>query len=110
MRKNAVRVLPTTEASAKAVVPSGILANSDLNVRRIALITSADLTSSSIIADQLIKTYKGNLGDKYLEDATLIALSQHHEGVVASIIAELPRRQEKERPAKTNINYLALAE
>jgi putative membrane-bound dehydrogenase-like protein len=79
VRKNALRVIPRTEASLKVIMASNLLNDSDLHARKYAFLTLSEMPFNEGAAKELIKTADAadNGTDAYLPQAIFAAVLAH---------------------------------
>ena len=79
VRKNALRVLPKTEASLTAILNSGVINDSDLHTRKYAFLAISDMPFSEQAAKALLEAAKNeeNGKDAYLPQAVFAAVLSH---------------------------------
>lgn len=79
VRKNALRVLPASQASLDAILASGLLQAEDLNLRKTALLTVANMPASEELGRQLMELSQNedNISDNYLPQAVFAAVLKH---------------------------------
>ncbi|HZN35636.1 MAG TPA: PVC-type heme-binding CxxCH protein [Pirellulaceae bacterium] len=79
VRRNALRVLPPTEQSLAAIVASGVLNDSDVQVRLAALLALADLPASDAASAAAIAALSDSAvqQDRHLLDATTAAVAKN---------------------------------
>ena len=90
VRKNALRVLPRTNAVLKAILDSEILIDVDLQVRLAALLALSEMPASEAAGQAL---YESSLRpevreDVWLPEALYIAAETHRDGFLAAFSAE----------------------
>jgi putative heme-binding domain-containing protein len=87
VRMNAARVLPSSDASTRALLAAGVLADPDGRVRLAALLALADMPASAaagqavagVLADAAL------LGDRWTSDAATSAAAVHDRHVLAAV-------------------------
>jgi len=86
VRRNAVQVLPTTPAAAAAVAASGIINDSELNVRLAVFLAVSKLPANEEIGAQLFSQRQLDVvrADKYLPTALLVGVAAHGRGYLAA--------------------------
>ncbi|GAB3226171.1 ThuA domain-containing protein [Algoriphagus aestuariicola] len=79
VRKNALRVLPRTESSLKAILSSNIINDSDLHTRKEAFLALSDMPFSEDAAKALVEAAKAedNGKDSYLPQSIFAAVLAH---------------------------------
>lgn len=79
VRKNALRVLPKTEASLTAILNSGVINDQDLHTRKYAFLAISDMPFSEAAAKALLEAAKNeeNGKDAYLPQAVFAAVLSH---------------------------------
>jgi putative membrane-bound dehydrogenase-like protein len=79
VRKNALRVLPKSEASLSAILASGVINDSDLHTRKYAFLAISDMPFSEAAAKALLEAAKNeeNGKDAYLPQAVFAAVLSH---------------------------------
>jgi putative membrane-bound dehydrogenase-like protein len=91
VRKNAALVLPNTPASARAIVASGILNDSNLNTRAGALLALSDQPESVEAGAHLHAIQKEVAqGDRFVDLAHQVAVAKHASGYLKAELAGLP--------------------
>ncbi len=86
VRRNAVQVLPATPAAAAAVAASGIINDSELNVRLAVFLAVSKLPANEEIGAQLFAQRQLDVVrvDKYLPTALLVGVAAHGRGYLAA--------------------------
>lgn len=76
VKKNALRVLPATEASAKAIIESGLLSSANLNIRKTAFVAIAGMPGNPEISKFLVSAAEDqeNTTDEFLPQAIFAAV------------------------------------
>ena len=101
VRRNALQVLPRTEASLKRVVASGVVSDPDPQVRLAALLTLAELPASAdgarVLAEALEKGQVEH--DRWLPDAAVAAAAAHDSHFLEAIAT---RSREYQQPLGDN--------
>jgi len=97
VRRNAVQVLPRTDASALALVQSGVLKDENLQVRLMALLALADLPATAEGAEAIRLAFAENGSDRWLRDAAIAAAAHHDLSFLKSVI----RKQDSAVPAES---------
>ncbi|WP_417281685.1 PVC-type heme-binding CxxCH protein [Algoriphagus aquatilis] len=79
VRKNALRVLPKSEASLSAILASGVINDPDLHTRKYAFLAISDMPFSEQAAKALLEAAKNeeNGKDAYLPQAVFAAVLSH---------------------------------
>ncbi|NDE61113.1 MAG: dehydrogenase, partial [Cyclobacteriaceae bacterium] len=79
VRKNALRVLPRTEASLKAILAAGVLEDVDLHTRKDAFLALSEMPTSAEAAKKLIELAQvaENGSDAFLPQAIFAAVLTH---------------------------------
>ncbi len=79
VKKNALRVLPPSEASAKAIIESGLLSSENLNVRKTAFVAITAMPSNPEISKFLVAAAAdtANASDEFLPQAVFAAVITH---------------------------------
>ncbi|MCC9606544.1 ThuA domain-containing protein [Blastopirellula sp. JC732] len=89
VRRNALAVLPPTDASTAAILASGTLNDADAQVRLAALLALSDMPSNSEAGAALAKlaTDAKLMSDRWLPDALTSAAARHAVGFLPQIAA-----------------------
>ncbi len=120
VRRNAVQVLPASEASLKAILDAGLLRDAAAQVRLMALLAVADQPAGSVASDRagaevlaLLKD-PAVAADAWLRDAATTAAATHDSGFLRALLASQHAKGadvnvEKPAPAPkpSNVNLLA---
>lgn len=79
VRKNALRVIPRTETSLKAIMASNLLSDPDLHARKYAFLTLSEMPFNEDAAKELVKSADAadNGTDAYLPQAIFAAVLSH---------------------------------
>ena len=93
VRKAAVDVLPRTTESLAVLLKSGVLNDSDAQVRKSALLTLAEMPASTEAGTAAYVTLmeKQNLADRWIPDAVTIAGAKHDVGFLQVVFARIRR-------------------
>jgi putative membrane-bound dehydrogenase-like protein len=86
VRRNAVQVLPKSEASVSAIVQSGVLKDKNAQVRLMALLALADMPPSSEAAETIRIAFASVSGDRLLADAAIAAAARHDIYFLKSVV------------------------
>lgn len=88
VRRNACQVLAGTEASCDAIVSSGVLGDSDPQVRLAALLSLADSPGSEDVGAAIVAALASPLNsvDAWLPDAAIAAAARHDAGFLAGLV------------------------
>lgn len=86
VRRNAVLVLPRNDQAVSAIVKSGIVRDSNLQVRLAALLTLTELPPSATAAAEVRSAMTAeNVADRWLHDGLVAAAAQHDVYFLQSI-------------------------
>jgi hypothetical protein len=78
VRRNAVQVIPRTEAGVKAILDANLLSDGNLPVRLAALLALAEMPPSELAGDALVKALAtATSPDRWLLDAAIAAAARH---------------------------------
>ncbi|HET6422286.1 MAG TPA: PVC-type heme-binding CxxCH protein [Planctomycetaceae bacterium] len=80
VRRNAIQVLPATEASVQSLVASGVLGDNDAQVRLAAVLALADLPPSNVSAGTTVNLsfgFGGVMSDRWMADAVIAAAANN---------------------------------
>lgn len=86
VRRNAVQVLPKSEASVSAIVQSGVLKDKNAQVQLMALLALADMPPSSDAAEAIRSVFAAASGDRLLADASIAAAARHDIYFLKSVV------------------------
>lgn len=87
VRRNAVQVLPKTEASVMAILQSSVLKDKNPQVQLMAMLALADMPPSSDAADAVrIALATTARGDRWLTDAAISAAARHDIHFLKSVV------------------------
>lgn len=85
VRRNAVQILPRTDASTLAILQSQVLKDSNQQVRLMALLALADMPPSAEAAEAVLTSFASIGGDRWLRDAAIAAAARHDEAFLKSV-------------------------
>jgi hypothetical protein len=90
VRRIAATVCPRTEAGARKLLASGVLEDSDAQVRLAALLALADCPGPNTIAEAAYAAIRHpqNAGDRWLRDAATSAGVRHRDGFLHALLAD----------------------
>lgn len=95
VRRNAVQVLPPSPQTTAAILASGVLDDSDAQVRLMSLLALADQPASeqagAAVYTALTKPH--NAKDKWLADAATAAAARHDAGFLSAVLASATPQQ-----------------
>ncbi len=83
VRRAAIQVLPSTEATSKALIESGVFEDKDLRVVLAAILKTCDTPASDALGQLLFKlatSEGGSAEDKWIQNALYIAATVQHFG------------------------------
>lgn len=87
VRRNAVQVLPKTEASVGAILQSGVLKDKNAQVQLMSLLALADMPPSSDAADAIRVSFATSVpGDRWMGDAAIAAAARHDIHFLKSVV------------------------
>ena len=87
VRRNAVQVLPKTQASVSAILQSGVLADKNAQVQLMSLLALADMPASAEAADAIRVAFATTVpGDRWLNDAAIVAAARHDIYFLKSVV------------------------
>lgn len=86
VRRNAVQVLPKTDASVTAIIQSGVLKDKNLQVQLMSLLALADMPPSSEAADAIRVAFASVGSDRLLTEAAIAAAARHDIHFLKSIV------------------------
>ncbi|MEX1184391.1 MAG: PVC-type heme-binding CxxCH protein [Gemmatimonadota bacterium] len=91
VRQNAVRALPPTPATFRAVLDAGTLSDADAGVRRHAFLALADQPAAGDVGRALYELGRDTsiLDDEWLPTALFVAARRHHEGFLGAYAEEV---------------------
>ncbi len=86
VRKNALRVLPHSAASTRAIMDAGVLVDKDLGVRLAALLALSQMPPSEAVGRALYAESQRSevIGDVWLGEGLYIAAAAHKDGFLAA--------------------------
>jgi putative membrane-bound dehydrogenase-like protein len=96
LRRNAVQVLPRTEASSQAIIDAKLLEDADAQVRLESLLAISDLPNSQLAGNAVARalTSPENFDDRWLKDAaTCAAAANATDFLLATASTKSPKSQ-----------------